>query len=136
MCRQFTATRQLKHFRSQLAENISRPPLRTHDNFPASTLGDDKRRLLIIKGETVGIGAYGLDRLAILRRLANVGIVVFADAAIFICSCGRASAVAWSKGRPLNVVIGIGVDSISGMSRRERKIQPWALFANAFVRLF
>lgn len=136
MCRQSTTTRQLKHFRSQFAQNISRPSLGAHDNFPTSTLGDDKCRLLIIKGETVGIGAHGLDRLAILRRLANIGIVVFADTAIFICPCGRTSAVAWSKGRPLNVVIRIGVDAISGMSRRESKIQPWTLSANALVGLF
>jgi hypothetical protein len=48
--------------------------------------------------------------------------MILADAAVLVCSSGCAGTVARSKGRPLNVVVRIGVDAVSRMSWRKGKI--------------
>lgn len=90
---------------------------------------------MIVKSKAVGIGADGLRAHAVSGRLADPGIVVLANTAVFVVSRGRAGAVARREGWPPNLVVRVREDAIARLGGRESEIWPGTPVSNAVVRL-
>ena len=73
---------QILHLLCKRLQDIRTPSLRTKDNFPSTTSGNDERAGLVIKGKTVGVGTDLFGGVGVEVWFTDFGVVVLSGAAI------------------------------------------------------
>lgn len=118
----------------QLAKNVSRSAFGAQDHLPAAALRDGKRRGPVVERKTVSIRADSLGSPAVVRRFAEVRIMVLANTTLLVVSRCSTGTVAWREVRSPDLVVWIGVNAVSRLGGRKGQVRPRAPVAHTIIR--